>query len=170
MPVEQLTYVQIAERLGASSEAARALAKRMRLPRSRANDGKTLVAVDLAEIQHKPLPYGRSPRRDQPVTDVVAALKAKIEILQAELAKTEERSAGHRADFERERARVDQLMSELLTATADLMAARTVTARLEGEIAALRNPPKPADHQPVTPRTWREMSWRERVRWLRSTG
>ena len=99
MPVEQLTYAQIAKRLGVSSEAARALAKRMRLPRSRANDGKTLVAVDLAEIQHKPLPYGRSPRGDQPVTDVVAALKAKIEILQAELAKTEERSAGHRADF-----------------------------------------------------------------------
>ena len=104
-------------------------------------------------------PSGRSPRGDQPVTDVVAALKAKIEILEAELAKTEERSAGHRADFERERARVDQLMSELLTATADLMAARTVTARLEGEIAALRDPPKPADHQPVTPRTWRDMSW-----------
>ena len=156
MPVEQLTYAQIAERLGVSSEAARALAKRMRLPRSRANDGKTLVAVDLAEIQHKPLPSGRSPRGDQPVTDIVAALKAKIEILEAELAKTEERSAGHRADFERERARVDQLMSELLTATADLMAARTVTARLEGEIAVLRDPPKPADHQPVTPRTWRE--------------
>jgi hypothetical protein len=27
-----------------------------------------------------------------------------------------------------------------------------------------------ADHQPVTPRTWREMPWRERWRWLRSTG
>ena len=170
MPVEQLTYGQIAERLGVSSEAARALAKRMRLPRSRANDGKTLVAVDLAEIQHKPLPSGRSPRGDQPVTDIVAALKAKIEIHEAELAKTEERSAGHRADFERERARVDQLLSELLTATADLMAARTVTARLEGEIAVLRDPPKPADHQPVTPGTWRDMSWRERVRWLRTTG
>jgi hypothetical protein len=25
------------------------------------------------------------------------------------------------------------------------------------QIAALRNPPKPADHQPVTPRTWREI-------------
>ena len=170
MPVEQLTYAQIAKRLGVSSEPVRARAKRMRLPRSRANDGKTLVAVDLAEIQHKPLPSGRSPRGDQPVTDIVAALKAKIEILEAELAKTEERSAGHRADFERERARVDQLMSELLTATADLMAARTVTARLEGEIAVLRDPPKPADHQPVTPRTWRDMSWRERVRWLQTTG
>jgi len=84
---------------------------------------------------------------------VVAILKAKIETLEAVLAKTEEQSLGHREDFERERARVDLLMSELLTATADLMAARTVTARLEGEIAALRSVAKPADHQPVTPRT-----------------
>jgi len=170
MPVEQLTYAQIAERLGVSSEAARALAKRMRLPRSRANDGKTLVAIDLAEIQHKPLLSGRSPRGDQPVTDAIATLGAQIEMLEAELAKAEERSAGHREDFERERGRVDQLMSEPLTAAADLMAARTVTARLEGEIAALRNPPKLADHQPVTPGTWRDMTWRERARWLRTTG
>ena len=148
MPVEQLTYAQIAERLGVSSEAARAIVKRHRLPRSRSNDGKTLVAVDLDEVRHKPLP-ARSPRGDQPVTDVVATLKAKIEILEAELAKTEERSAGHRADFERERARVDLLMSELLTATADLMAARTVTARLEGEIAALRSVP----NRPITSRS-----------------
>jgi DNA-directed RNA polymerase specialized sigma24 family protein len=35
MPVEQLTYGQIAERLGVTSEAARAIAKRNRLPRSR---------------------------------------------------------------------------------------------------------------------------------------
>jgi hypothetical protein len=129
-----------------------------------------LIVVNLAEIQHKPLPSGRSPRGDQPVTGIVSALKAQIETLEAELAKTEKRSASHREDFERERGRVDHLMSELLTATADLMAARTVTARLEGEIAALRDPPKPADHPPAAPRTWREMLWHERMRWLRTTG
>ena len=56
MSVEQLTYAQIAERLGVSPEAARAIVKRHRLPRSHANDGKTLVAIDLGEIRHKPLP------------------------------------------------------------------------------------------------------------------
>jgi len=61
MPIEQLTYAQIAERLGISAEAARAVVKRNRFGRSRANDGKTLVAVDLEELQHKPLP-ARSPR------------------------------------------------------------------------------------------------------------
>src|SRR5262245_7352069 len=134
--IEQLTYAQIAERLNVSPEAARALVKRNRLPRTRSNDGKTLVAVDLAEIAHKPLP-SRSPRGDNAVT----SLKAKIEMLEAELAKLETTAAGHRADFERERDRADRLMTEMLKATAELMTAREVTARLEGEVAALR--PKP---------------------------
>ena len=83
----------------------------------------------------------------------IPGTEAKIETLEGELAKTKKRSASHREDFERERGRVDQLMSEPLTAAADLMAARTVTSRLEGEIAALRSVARPADHQPVTPRT-----------------
>jgi hypothetical protein len=41
----------LAERLKVSPEAARALAKRYRWPRSRANDGKTLVSVDLADTK-----------------------------------------------------------------------------------------------------------------------
>jgi hypothetical protein len=64
MPVEMLTYAALGERIGSSAEAARALAKRLRLPRQRANDGKALVAVDLAEINHTPAPRtvtGRSP-------------------------------------------------------------------------------------------------------------
>src|SRR5262249_25964201 len=106
MPVEQLTYAQIAQRLGVTSEAARAIAKRNRLPRSRANDGKTLVAIDLEEIQHKPLP-ARSPRGDQSAIHVVTSLKARVAELEAELAAEQQRSAGHRADFERERERSD---------------------------------------------------------------
>jgi chromosome segregation ATPase len=149
--VETLTYAALAERLKISPEAARSLVKRLRLPRTRSNDGKTLVAVDLSEIAHKPMP-GRPSGGDHAVTGVIATLKAKIESLQAEIAKLETTSAGHRADFERERDRADRLVTELLKATGDLMAAREVTARLEGELAALR--PKPL--------TW----WR----WLRSTG
>src|SRR5438132_7106522 len=106
MPTEQLTYAQIAERLSVSPEAARAIVKRHRLPRSRRNDGKTLAAIDLTEIRHKPLP-ARSPRGHRSVTDVVA--KARVAELETELAQAEERSAGHRVDFERERA--DQLVT-----------------------------------------------------------
>jgi hypothetical protein len=156
MPVEQLTYAQIAERLGISSEAARAIVKRHRLPRSRANDGKSLVAIELEEVRHKPLP-ARSPRGHQPVTDLVATLKAKVELLEAELAAEQQRSAGHRADYERERDRADRMVI-----TQD---------RLVTELEGLRRLLAAAQEAawPVTPR-WREMTWRERVRWLRSTG
>src|SRR5262249_44225404 len=56
MPIEHLTCAQIAGRLSVSTEAARAIVKRHRVPRSRSNDGKTLAAIDLQEIRHKPLP------------------------------------------------------------------------------------------------------------------
>jgi hypothetical protein len=59
-------------------------------------------------------------------------LKACIDSLQRELAKVEALAAGHRADFERDHA--EQLVAELLKATAD-------TARLEGELAARRSRP-----------------------------
>jgi hypothetical protein len=157
MPIEQLTYVQIAERLGISPEAARAIVKRHRLPRSRSNDGKTLAAIDLEEIRHKPLP-ARAPRGDHAVTDVVATLKARIAQLETELAKAEERSAGHRADFEHERERADRMV--------------TTQDKLVAELENLRTLMEAAQQaaQVVTPRTWQEMTWRERWRWLRTTG
>src|SRR6202043_1731160 len=58
------------------------------------------------------------------------------EALKAEIARLEAGAADHRADFERERA--DRLAVELLQATAETMAANEVTARVEGEVAALR--------------------------------
>ena len=68
-------------------------------------------------------------------------LKACIDSLQRELAKVEALAAGHRADFERERDRAEQLMAEVLKAAADTMAAKEARARLEGELAALRSRP-----------------------------
>ena len=155
MPIEQLTYVQIAERLGVSSEAARAIVKRHRLPRSRSNDGKTLAAIDLEEIRHKPLSAGRSHRS---VTEVVATLKVRVAELEAELAQAEERSHGHRADFERERERADRMVT----------AQDRLIAELEHLRSLLEAAQKPA--RPATPRTWRAMTWRQRIRWLRTTG
>jgi hypothetical protein len=113
----------------------------------RETTARPVITVDVSEIRHKPLP-ARAPRGDQ----TVIMLKTRIESLEAEIAKIEISAVGHCADFERERDRADRLVTELLKATADLMAAREVTARLEGEIAALRPKPK----------TW----WQ----WLRSTG
>jgi hypothetical protein len=151
MAIEMLNYSQLGERLSCSPEAARALVKRLRLPRQKANDGKVLVSVDLSEINHRPMP-ARSPVDHHPVT---AALKARVEELEAALVKVEATATGHRRDFERERERAEQLMSELLRATANTMTAKEATARLEGSLALL--------HQETSDvRTDRD-AWREQV-------
>jgi len=133
MSVEILTYGALGARLKISPEAARSLAKRLRLPRSLSDDGTAQVSVDLAEIRHTPRPSNSRQAGN------LALLATKIEALQAEIARLEASAAGHRADFERERERADRLMVELLQATAETTAAREATARLEGEVAALRS-------------------------------
>src|ERR1700716_2715668 len=126
MSLEALTYAALGARLRISREAARSLAKRLRLPRSLSDDGRALVSVDLAEIRHTPRPPGGRQAGN------IALLAAKIEAWKAEIARLEARTADHRADFERERERADRLMVELLQATAETMAAKETTARLEG--------------------------------------
>jgi hypothetical protein len=133
MSVEPLTYAALGARLKISRDAARSLAKRLRLPRSLSDDGKALVSVDLAEIRHRPRPP------DGRQAGNIGLSAATIEALKVEIAQLEARAADHRADFERERERADRLTIELLRATAETMAAREATARLEGEVAALRN-------------------------------
>jgi hypothetical protein len=128
MSVETLTYGALGARLKISPEAARSLAKRLRLSRSLSDEGKALVSVDFAEIRHTPRPPGGRQ----------AGNIALFEALKAEVARLEERAVDHRADLERERERADRLAVELLQATAETMAAKEVTARLEGEVAALR--------------------------------
>jgi len=125
MPAETLTYAALGARLTISPKAARSLARRLRLPRFLSDDGKALVSVDLAQIRHTPRPPGhREPGNVAPA--------AKIAALQAEIARLEATVAGHRADFERERERADRLIVELLQATAETLAAKEATARLEG--------------------------------------
>jgi hypothetical protein len=71
--IEQLSYTEIGARLGITAEAVRALVRRHHLPRLRGNGVMTLVAIDLDEVRHKPLP-ARSPRGHQPVTAVARML------------------------------------------------------------------------------------------------
>jgi hypothetical protein len=180
MSVEMLTYAALGERLGCSTEAARSFAKRMSLPRSRANDGKTLVGVDLAEISHKAMPP-RSPSAASP-----AAMRARLDELQSELQAAYEEIRRHRSDFESERARVDKLMAETLRLTGEIMAAREVTARREAELAGVNVEiaemradrdrwcqlvqdrlavigPSPDSHLPGN-------RWQRAWRWMRATG
>jgi chromosome segregation ATPase len=81
---------------------------------------------------------GRSPDDRRAVA---TALKTRIKALEAELARLEAAAAVHRADFERERARGDRLMAEVLKTTADLMAAKEAAARLAVELAMLQARP-----------------------------
>src|SRR5260370_20618469 len=128
MSVEPLTYAALGARLKISAEAARSLAKRLQLPRSLSDDGKALVSVNLAEIRHTPRPHsGRQAGN-------IALLAAKIEALQAEIARLEAGAADHRADFERERERTDRLTVELLQATAETMPAKEATAQRASEV------------------------------------
>jgi chromosome segregation ATPase len=129
MSVELLTYSALGACLNISPVAARSLARRLQLPRSLSEDGKALVSVDLAEIKHTP---GRRQAGD------VAQWTTMVAALHVEIAQLEASVAGHRADFEHERARADRLMAELKQATAEATAAREATARLEGEVAVLR--------------------------------
>ena len=78
----------------------------------------------------------------------VATLKARVAELEAELAKAEECSAGHRADFERERDHTDQMV--------------TAQDRLITELENLRALLQPATPQPASRlvRAWR---------WMRAT-
>ena len=133
MGIEQLTYVDLAERLNISADAARSLVRRMHLPRQKANDGKTLVAVDFSDIRHKPAPTVR--RVD------VDALRKRVAELEQLVTKFEAVAAWHRADYERERERAEKLAAEIVRVFAELVAAKEKAARPEGELAELRARP-----------------------------
>ncbi|MET4310492.1 hypothetical protein [Bradyrhizobium sp. RT4b] len=142
MCVALLTYADLSARLNISREAARALARRRRLPRSRAEDGKALVSVDLSELRYTPRP--RIGRKAAPIAAPMAEIEAckveafKIEAFKAEIARLEALAAGARLVFERERERADRLAVELLQAAAETAAANAWAARLEDEVADLR--------------------------------
>lgn len=129
MTIETLTYAELGARLTISPMAARALAKRLRLPRSLSEAGRALVSVDIAELRHSP----RQPGRRESAN---VASTARIVAMQADITRLEALAARHREDFEHERERADRLMVELLQANAETTAAREATARLEGFLRA----------------------------------
>jgi hypothetical protein len=142
MTEESLTYSELGERLGSSPEAARSLARRLRLARKPGDDGKVRITVDLAEIQYSPAPR-RSP--DGPRADI-DTLTAQIEQLQSTSPNSKRKSTVLRpmrlntgADFERERDRCDRLVAETLVLNKVAMTAREAAARLEGEALGRRN-------------------------------
>ena len=88
----------------------------MNLPRQKANDGKTLVAVDFSDIRHKPAPVVRRADFDM--------LRARLAELEELVRRTEAIAARQRADYERERERAEKLATEIVRVFADLIAAK----------------------------------------------
>lgn len=115
MPIEAQTYVALGARPKISPEAARSVAKRLKLPRSLSDNGKALLSVDLAEVRHTPC--ARGGRR---AGDIVPFVE-NIEASQTEFVQLEARAAGYDADFEREREHAERLMAKVLQATAETM-------------------------------------------------
>ncbi|HEY7244578.1 MAG TPA: hypothetical protein VH678_11935 [Xanthobacteraceae bacterium] len=148
MATEMLSYNQLGERLSCSPEAARALVRRLHLPRQKANDGKVLVSIDLSEINHNPKPRSSAGHRS-----VTTSLKA-LDALQAKIAGLETAMTSNRADFEHERERLDRLIVELLQTKLAAQRAKEAVARLETEQKALRA------------RSW----WRRLASWPRVLG
>ena len=126
MATEQLTYAELAQRLGVSLEAARAVARRLQFPKGRTNDGKTLLTVDLEAIQHRPLT--KSPTKQQAT---VAALKQQIADLQNKIVELQVAVNTARSDVLRERDRSERLI-------ADMVQAKEQAARLQGALDALQ--------------------------------
>lgn len=142
MSVALLTYADLGARLDISREAARSLARRRRLPRSRSEDGKALVSVDLSALRYTPRP--RKDRRANPVDASMAKIEAiKIGAFKAEITRLEDVATAYRQVFERERERAERLTVELQQASAEAMAANAWAARLENEMAALRTDRRP---------------------------
>ena len=133
MPIEQLSYAQIAERLGISFGAARALVKRNRLARALGNDRKCRVAIDLGDLDDTALPdRGAAAHSGGPVEE----LQARVARLEADQGREQRWLTGHYD--ERGRERTDRLVAALLEA------GRALRER-EGELLPL----------PTRPRWWR---------------
>lgn len=115
MPIEAQTYIALGARPKISPEAARSVAKRLKLPRSLSDNGKAPLSADLAEVRHTPCPRGG--RR---AGDIVPFVE-NIEASQTEIVQLEARAAGYGADFEREREHAERLMAKVLQATAETM-------------------------------------------------
>lgn len=158
MAEEWLTYSELAERLGVSSEAARQKAIRQRWPRRTANDGKAQVRVDVEDVKATmPMrrPKDEPPSDDRPTPDdplsnpqILAALGAHIETLKAMVAKAEsiadlerERADAERARADGERERADRLSSrvdELMTKAAKASDQERQLAELDEQVRQLR--------------------------------
>jgi len=155
-----VSYAELAEHLGISPEAARQKSIRARWERKLGDDGKARVLVDLEEAAaaHRPRPVERGD--EQATAAVIAALEHHVATLKEELAKAQTLAAERDLDAYRERERIADLTTQLLTFAGEAMAARA----LRHQAAA-----RPATRDPAeSEHWWRRFGGRLLATWKRN--
>lgn len=140
MAEEWLTYAQMGERLGLSTEAARQKAKRLGLRRQTANDGKAQVLVDVEDVRTT-TPPRKEKEPEQQAEDPPVDPRL-WEALDAHIASLKELLA-------REQARADGLQARLDAMADDRANIGRRTGELEQALAEIRD-----QHRAYTARPW----------------
>jgi len=150
MATEQLTYDHLAERLAPHARPPAPSSNAIAYHDPAATMARPWSPSISTSCTTNPCPRGH--REVTSRSEAVATLKARVAELEAELAKAEERSAGHRADLERERDRTDQMVT----------AQDRLITELENLRTLLQTAQQPATPQPASRlvRAWR---------WVRAT-
>jgi hypothetical protein len=156
-----VSYAELAERLGISPEAARQKAIRARWQRQRGEDGKARILVDVEEAAaaHRPRPVER-PDEQGTNAALIAALEQHVATLKEELAKAQTLAAERDLDAYRERERIADLTTQLLTFAGEAMAARAL--RRQGEMLRADAMAAPSRHW------WQRFGDRLLATWKRS--
>ena len=156
-----VSYAELGEHLGISPEAARQKAIRARWQRQRGDDGKARIFVDLEEAAaaHRPRPVER-PDEQGTTAAVIAALEQHVATLKEELAKAQTLAHERDLDAYRERERIGDLTTQLLTFAGEAMAARALRNQIEMQRAG----DVPRDHQPW----WQRFGDRLLATWKRN--
>jgi hypothetical protein len=139
-----LTYADLAEALGTSTEAARQKAIRGYWRRQRGNDGKARILVDLEAAKAAHTPRRRPNERPDEHPDkrrTVEALEAHITTLKEVIAKAEAFGEQRRMEAEAASKRVDNLVAELVARTMLMTDQIAVADKVRAEFDAYRARP-----------------------------
>src|SRR3954463_3860243 len=127
MPAQLMTYDQLAAAWGVSREAARKKVEALHLPRQTGNDGKARIKIDLAEVEHRPMPpkRDRRPGGDRAETE---ALQEHVKTLRAEVERLAALAESPGAALGGERDRAEKAMAEVIKRAANLVEAEKARA------------------------------------------
>ena len=152
MAIQNLTYAELGEIWGVSKDAARKKVEGLRLPRTRGNDGRARVQIDLEEVTHTPLRpksetsdedrgEGASGDREETAgspSPEIRALQARVEDLASDLERERAETKRERDERLEERSRADRLAGDLAKLAGRLADAERANGAAEKDVALAR--------------------------------